>query len=64
MTERGIGNGISLIIFAGIVARGPAAVVNSIQLVQAGEISMFFVPFLILFMLGIIAIIVFFETFL
>lgn len=62
MTERGIGNGISLIIFAGIVARGPAAIVNSIQLVQAGEIAMFFVPFLVLFMLGIIAIIVFFET--
>jgi len=62
MTERGIGNGISLIIFAGIVARGPAAIVNSIQLVQAGEISMFFVPFLVLFMLAIIAIIVFFET--
>jgi len=62
MTERGIGNGISLIIFAGIVARGPSAIVNSIQLVQAGEISMFFVPFLILFMLGIVAIIVFFET--
>lgn len=62
MTERGIGNGISLIIFAGIVARGPAAIVNSIQLVKAGEISLFFVPFLILFMLGVIAIIVFFET--
>ena len=62
MTERGIGNGISLIIFAGIVARGPAAVVNSIQLIQAGEISLFFVPFLVLFMLAIIAIIVFFET--
>lgn len=62
MTERGIGNGISLIIFAGIVARGPAAIVNSIQLVQAGEIAMFFVPFLILFMFAVIAIIVFFET--
>lgn len=62
MTERGIGNGISLIIFAGIVARGPAAIVNSIQLVQAGEIPMFFVPFLVLFMLAIVAIIVFFET--
>ncbi len=62
MTERGIGNGISLIIFAGIIARGPAAVVNSIQLVKAGEISLFFVPFLILFMLGVIAVIVFFET--
>lgn len=62
MTERGIGNGISLIIFAGIVARGPAAVVNSIQLVKAGEIALFFVPFLVLFMFGVIAIIVFFET--
>lgn len=62
MTERGIGNGISLIIFAGIVARGPAAVVNSIQLVQAGEISLFFVPFLILFMIAVVAAIVFFET--
>ncbi|MGB3210486.1 MAG: preprotein translocase subunit SecY [Desulforhopalus sp.] len=62
MTERGIGNGISLIIFAGIVARGPAAVVNSIQLVKAGEISLFFVPFLVLFMFGVIATIVFFET--
>ncbi len=62
MTERGIGNGISLIIFAGIVARGPAAIVNSIQLVQAGEISLFFVPFLLLFMFAVVATIVFFET--
>jgi preprotein translocase subunit SecY len=62
MTERGIGNGISLIIFAGIVARGPAAIVNSIQLVKAGEIAMFFVPFLVIFMLAVIATIVFFET--
>ncbi len=62
MTERGIGNGISLIIFAGIVARGPAAIVNSIQLVKAGEISLFFVPFLVLFMLAVVATIVFFET--
>lgn len=62
MTERGIGNGISLIIFAGIVARGPAAIVNSIQLVQAGEIALFFVPFLLVFMFAIVAIIVFFET--
>ena len=62
MTERGIGNGISLIIFAGIVARGPAAIVNSIQLIKAGEIALFFVPFLVLFMLFIVAVIVFFET--
>ncbi len=62
MTERGIGNGISMIIFAGIVARGPAAVVNSMQLVKAGEIAIFFIPFLLLFMFAIIAVIVFFET--
>ena len=62
MTERGIGNGISLIIFAGIVARGPAAIVNSIQLVKAGEIAIFFIPFLLLFMFAVIGTIVFFET--
>jgi preprotein translocase subunit SecY len=62
MTERGIGNGISLIIFAGIVARGPSALVNSIQLIKAGEITLFFVPLIIAFMVGVVAIIVFFET--
>lgn len=62
MTERGIGNGISLIIFAGIVAGGPAAVVNSIQLIKAGEIALFFVPFILVFMFAVIATIVFFET--
>jgi len=62
MTERGIGNGISLIIFAGIVARGPAAIVNSIQLVKAGEIALFFIPFLLLFMVAVIGVIVFCET--
>ncbi|PID77604.1 MAG: preprotein translocase subunit SecY [Deltaproteobacteria bacterium] len=62
MTERGIGNGISLIIFAGIVARGPAAVANSIPLIKAGEIPLFFVPFILIFMFAIVAVIVFFET--
>jgi len=62
ITERGIGNGISLVIFAGIVASGPAAVVNSIQLVKAGEIALFFIPFILVFMLAVVAIIVFFET--
>lgn len=62
MTERGIGNGMSLIIFAGIVANGPSAVINSIQLVKAGEITLFFIPFILLFMLAVIGFIVFFET--
>lgn len=62
MTERGIGNGISLIIFAGIVARGPSAIVNSFQLVKAGEIALFFVPIIIAFMVFVVGVIVFFET--
>lgn len=62
MTERGIGNGMSLIIFAGIVASGPAAVINSFQLVKAGEITLFFIPFILLFMLAVVGFIVFFET--
>ena len=62
MTERGIGNGISLIIFAGIVARGPAAIVNSFQLVKAGEITLFFIPIIIAFMVFVVGVIVFFET--
>ncbi len=62
MTERGIGNGISLIIFAGIVARGPAAIANSIQLVKSGEIAVFFVPLLLAFMFVVVGVIVFFET--
>jgi preprotein translocase subunit SecY len=62
MTERGIGNGISLIIFAGIVARGPSALVNSFQLIKAGEITLFFVPLIIAFMIAVVAVIVFFET--
>jgi preprotein translocase subunit SecY len=62
MTERGIGNGISLIIYAGIVARMPAAIGNSIQLLKSGEIPMIFVPIMLILMFGVVAIIVFFET--
>ncbi len=41
ITERGIGNGISLIIFAGIVANMPSALVNSARLMKTGEITLF-----------------------
>ncbi|MFN2366475.1 MAG: preprotein translocase subunit SecY, partial [Desulfurivibrionaceae bacterium] len=44
MTERGIGNGISLIITAGIVARLPAAVVQTGKMVTSGDMSFIFVP--------------------
>ncbi|BCO09951.1 protein translocase subunit SecY [Desulfolithobacter dissulfuricans] len=62
MTERGIGNGISLIIFAGIVARMPAAAGNTIQLVKAGELQVIFIPFLIVLMVAVVAFIIFVET--
>ena len=61
ITERGIGNGISLIIFAGIVARFPNAVVSTLRLVQAGELSLFFVIFLVALMIGVVGAIVFIE---
>ncbi len=62
MTERGIGNGISLIIFAGIVARMPAAIVNTYQLISSGEMTVIFLPILLVLMAGVIALIIFFET--
>ncbi|MGO9613432.1 MAG: preprotein translocase subunit SecY [Dissulfurispiraceae bacterium] len=61
ITERGIGNGISLIIFAGIVARFPNAIVSTVNLVRAGELSIFFVAFLIAMMIGVVAGIIFME---
>jgi preprotein translocase subunit SecY len=61
ITERGIGNGISLIIFAGIVARFPQAIISTIRLVQAGELSIFFVIFLAVMMVVIVAAIVLIE---
>lgn len=61
ITERGIGNGISLIIFAGIVARFPNAVMSTFRLMQAGELSLFFVIFLVIMMIGVVGAIVFIE---
>ena len=39
ITERGVGNGISLIIFAGIVAGLPRAVAGTLELVNTGQLS-------------------------
>src|SRR5690606_32183359 len=52
ITERGVGNGISLIIFAGIVAGLPAAVGGTIELSRTGEMHFFMV--LTLFILAIV----------
>ncbi len=62
ITERGIGNGISLIIFAGIVASLPEAVGRSAQLVRAGELGAIFTLGLIIFMVAVVAFIVYMET--
>lgn len=62
MSERGIGNGISLIIFAGIVARMPAAIGNTFQQVSAGQMTVFFLPILLAMMVAVIALIIFCET--
>jgi preprotein translocase subunit SecY len=61
ITERGIGNGISLIIFAGIVARFPNAIVKTFQLVGAGELSIFFVILLVVVMVCVVGGIIFIE---
>lgn len=61
ITERGIGNGISLIIFAGIVARMPSAMVNTFQLMSTGEMSVFVMIILIVLMVAVVAAIIYME---
>ena len=61
ITERGIGNGISLIIFAGIVARTPAGIGNTFRLVQQGEMSIFVLVLLAVFMVLVVGFIIFVE---
>ncbi len=62
ITERGIGNGISLIIFAGIVARVPLALINTFRQVQVGELQLMTTVAVIAMMGLVIAAIVFVET--
>jgi preprotein translocase subunit SecY len=61
MSEKGIGNGISLIIFAGIVARIPSAIGNVFRLVKTGELSIFVILLVLLMMFAVIAAVVFME---
>jgi preprotein translocase subunit SecY len=61
ITERGIGNGISLIIFAGIVARMPSAVANTIRLIQQEEMGIFGLVIIIALMVAVIGCIIFVE---
>jgi len=62
ITEKGIGNGISLIIFSGIVSGFPAAVANTFRLMGTGEITAFFMALIVAFMILVTGAIVFVET--
>jgi preprotein translocase subunit SecY len=61
ITERGIGNGISLIIFAGIVSGLPEALVRTIEQVKIGQIQPISLLLVTIIALVVIAVIVFFE---
>jgi len=62
VTERGIGNGISLIIFSGIVAGMPAGIVNTYQLYETGQLNIVLIGGLLVMMAVVIAAIVFLES--
>jgi preprotein translocase subunit SecY len=61
ISERGIGNGISLIIFAGIVVGLPSAVLTTIDDIRTGNRSIFAMLFLVVFMVAVVAFVVFME---
>ncbi|MDD5267928.1 MAG: preprotein translocase subunit SecY [Methylococcales bacterium] len=61
VTERGIGNGISLIIFAGIVSGLPKAIGGTLELARTGEMNGAFIILLFLLSLSVTALVVFVE---
>ena len=61
ITERGIGNGMSLIIYAGIVVGLPRAVLQTIDQMRTGQLGLIRILFLIVFMALVVAAIVFVE---
>src|SRR5437764_4718144 len=61
ITARGIGNGISLIIMAGIVANLPHALASTLELGRTGAISTVFIIIFLLMAVGVVAVIVFME---
>ena len=61
ITERGIGNGMSLIIFAGIVVGLPSAVVTTVDQLRSGQIGLFRLIALVTLMITVVAAVVFIE---
>jgi preprotein translocase subunit SecY len=62
ITERGIGNGVSLIIFSGIVDRLPAAVADLVRLIRIEEITLFRSIFLVALVVVVTGLVVWVET--
>jgi preprotein translocase subunit SecY len=62
ISERGIGNGISLIIFAGIVTDIPSAIIKSVQLVEAGQLHLLALTAVGVVMVAVIFAVIFMET--
>ena len=61
ITQRGVGQGTSLIIFAGIVAELPRAMASTLELGRTGALSTFFILFLLVLIVAVITFIVFME---
>ncbi len=61
ITQRGVGNGISLIIFSGIVANLPLALASTLELGRTGALSAALIIVLLIMSVGVIAFIVFME---
>ncbi|NMJ40447.1 preprotein translocase subunit SecY [Roseomonas sp. JC162] len=61
ITARGVGNGISLIIFAGIVANLPHALITTLELGRTGALSTIFIIAFLIIALAVIAFVVFVE---
>jgi len=61
VTERGIGNGISIIIFSGIVAGLPSAIARTLEQVREGQLQVVALLLIILAVVGVVAFVVFVE---
>ncbi len=61
ITERGIGNGMSLIIFSGIVVNFPRAVIATVEQLQTGQIGLLTMAILVVLMVGVVAAIIYVE---
>jgi preprotein translocase subunit SecY len=61
ITERGVGNGMSLLIFAGIIVGFPRGILQTFDQMQTGQISLFRIFFLLVMMVVVIAAIIFVE---